>query len=99
MTAVPWPLLCLSRSLTGQCPRLERFPAKWTRFASRKRVKITNLEPRFDSIETEKALVVTRNRFDPVGLLQELDRFGVERDLERLHRIVEMRHLGCPDDR
>src|SRR3954447_2656701 len=56
MTAVPWPLLCLSRSLTGQCPRLERFPAKWTRFASRKRVKIENLEPRFDSIETEKAL-------------------------------------------
>ena len=35
----------------------ERFPAKWTRFALRKRVKIRNLEPRFDSIETEKALV------------------------------------------
>src|SRR5882757_11012994 len=28
----------------------------WTRFASRKRVKTENLEPRFDSIETEKAL-------------------------------------------
>ena len=37
--------------------RIERFPAKWTRFASRKRVKIRNLEPRLDSIETEKALV------------------------------------------
>jgi hypothetical protein len=38
---------------------LERFPAKWIRFASRKRVKITNREPRFDLIETEKALGVT----------------------------------------
>jgi hypothetical protein len=41
-------------------PLLERFPAKWTRFALRKRVKIRNLEPRFDSIETEKALGRTR---------------------------------------
>jgi hypothetical protein len=41
----------------GHFARQERFPAKWTRFASRKRVKITNLEPRFDSIETEKARV------------------------------------------
>jgi hypothetical protein len=35
---------------------LERFPAKWTRFGLRKRVKTRNLEPRFDAIETEKAL-------------------------------------------
>jgi hypothetical protein len=42
-----------------EAPGLERFPAKWVRFASRKRVKITNLEPRFDSIETEKALAAS----------------------------------------
>jgi hypothetical protein len=35
--------------------RLERFQRSGDLFASRKRVKIKNLEPRFDSIETEKA--------------------------------------------
>ena len=48
---------------------LERFPAKWTRFALRKRVKIRNLEPRFDSIETEKALGTGASCFRRRGLV------------------------------
>jgi hypothetical protein len=39
---------------------LERFPAKWTRFALRKRVKTKNREPRSDSIGTEKALALVQ---------------------------------------
>jgi hypothetical protein len=36
--------------------RLERFQAKWRPVRVKKTRQITNLEPRFDSIETEKAL-------------------------------------------
>src|SRR6201991_1684963 len=36
---------------------LERFQAKWTPVRVKKTRQIKNLEPRFDSIETEKALV------------------------------------------
>src|ERR1700754_47813 len=35
---------------------LERFQAKWTPVRVKKTRQIKNLEPRFDSIETEKAL-------------------------------------------
>jgi hypothetical protein len=49
----------------AQRPRLERFQAKacpgldpgWTPVRVKKTRQIKNLEPRFDSIETEKALV------------------------------------------
>ncbi len=36
---------------------LERFQAKWKPVSVKKTRQIKNLEPRFDSIETEKALV------------------------------------------
>jgi len=36
---------------------LERFQAKWRPVRAKKTRQIKNLEPRFDSIETEKALV------------------------------------------
>jgi hypothetical protein len=36
---------------------LKRFQAKWIPVRVKKTRKIKNLEPRFDSIETEKALV------------------------------------------
>ena len=36
--------------------RLERFQAKWTPVRIKKARQIKNLEPRFDSIEAEKAL-------------------------------------------
>jgi hypothetical protein len=36
----------------------ERFPAKWRPVRVKKTRQIKNLEPRFDSIETEKALVL-----------------------------------------
>jgi hypothetical protein len=36
--------------------RLERFQAKWKPVRVQKTRQIKNLEPRFDSIETEKAL-------------------------------------------
>ena len=39
---------------------LERFQAKWTPVRVKKMRQIKNLEPRFDSIETEKALVESR---------------------------------------
>src|SRR6202035_5149615 len=39
-------------------PPLERFQAKWTPVRVKKTRQIKNLEPRFDSIETEKALGV-----------------------------------------
>jgi hypothetical protein len=35
--------------------RLERFQAKWTPVRVKKTRQIKNLEPRFDSIEAEKA--------------------------------------------
>jgi hypothetical protein len=41
--------------------QLERFQAKWKPVRVKKTRQIKNLEPRFDSIETEKALV------DPKG--------------------------------
>jgi hypothetical protein len=37
---------------------LERFQAKWKPVRVKKTRQIKNLEPRFDSIETEKALVI-----------------------------------------
>jgi hypothetical protein len=46
----------------GQCLRrlrlLERFQAKWKPVRVKKTRQIKNLEPRFDSIETEKALAL-----------------------------------------
>src|SRR3954466_12508860 len=65
---------------------LERFPAKWARLALRKRVKIRNLELRFDSIETEKALVAPRVLVElPVVLPQDmfLLRSGAKQRLAR----------------
>jgi hypothetical protein len=38
-------------------PGLKRFQAKWAPVRVKKTRQIKNLEPRFDSIETEKALV------------------------------------------
>jgi len=49
---------------TGHCNSpgpdayLKRFQAKWTPVRVKKTRQIKNLEPRFDSIETEKALVI-----------------------------------------
>src|ERR1700692_230225 len=43
-----------TRSSSGQI--LERFQAKWRPVRVKKTRQIKNLEPRFDSIETEKAL-------------------------------------------
>jgi hypothetical protein len=40
-------------------PSLERFQAKWTPVRVKKTRQIKNLEPRFDSIEAEKALAAT----------------------------------------
>ena len=37
---------------------VERFRAKWSPVRVKKTRQIKNLEPRFDSIETEKALIV-----------------------------------------
>jgi hypothetical protein len=42
----------------AQFGSLERFQAKWIPVRVKKTRQIKNLEPRFDSIETEKALVV-----------------------------------------
>ena len=44
-----------------QCP-LERFQAKWTPVRVKKTRQIKNLDPRFDSIETEKALAGAKTR-------------------------------------
>jgi hypothetical protein len=48
--------ICL-RAMSGPSPLLERFQAKWTPVRVKKTRQIKNLEPRFDSIEAEKALV------------------------------------------
>src|ERR1700690_2145690 len=42
---------------SGYGYRLKRFQAKWTPVRVKKTRQIKNLEPRFDSIETEMALV------------------------------------------
>jgi hypothetical protein len=42
--------------LEGPAKNLERFQAKWRPVRVKKTRQIKNLEPRFDSIETEKAL-------------------------------------------
>src|SRR5258705_10290230 len=46
----------------GLAAPLERFRAKWKPVRVKKTRQIKNLEPRFDSIETEKALAVDRSR-------------------------------------
>jgi len=43
----------ISRAI-GRAFELERFPAKWRQARVKKTRQIKNLEPRFDSIETEK---------------------------------------------
>jgi hypothetical protein len=47
----------------------ERFQAKWKPVRVKKTRQIKNLEPRFDSIETEKALAGQRDlgQFEPPG--------------------------------
>jgi hypothetical protein len=45
----------------------ERFQAKWKPVRVKKMRQIKNLEPRFDSIETEKALGNTDDRIAPIG--------------------------------
>jgi hypothetical protein len=42
--------------MSGEVGCLERFQAKWKPVRVKKTRQIKNLEPRFDSIETEKAL-------------------------------------------
>jgi hypothetical protein len=42
----------------------ERFQAKWSPVRVKKKRQIKNLEPRFDSIETEMALVQTAECVD-----------------------------------
>jgi hypothetical protein len=44
---------------------LERFQAKWKPVRVEKTRQIKNLEPRFDSIETEKALAIS-GTFEPL---------------------------------
>ena len=53
---------------------LERFRAKWKPVRVKKTRQIKNLEPRFDSIETEKALAGFTSRFDHLeDLLKRMD--------------------------
>src|SRR3954452_3352117 len=52
-------------SYLDSCDRhIERFQAKWTPVRVKKTRQIKNLEPRFDSIETEKALDCDIARLD-----------------------------------
>ena len=60
--------------------RLERFQAKWRPVRVKKTRQIKNLKPRFDSIETEKALAIKlgatrclRKPFRPATLLGVID--------------------------
>src|SRR5664279_593798 len=46
-----------ARSFPRHSPQLERFRAKWRPVRVKKTRQIKNLETRFDSIETEKAVV------------------------------------------
>jgi hypothetical protein len=43
--------------------QLERFQAKWRPVRVKKTRQIMKLEPRFDSVETEKALNIEIGRF------------------------------------
>jgi len=49
-------------------PALERFQAKWKPVRVKKTRQIKNLEPRFDSIETEKALVPRHSDYDSLDV-------------------------------
>jgi hypothetical protein len=51
--------LLLARALL-RFGMLERFQAKWRPVRVKKTRQIENLEPRFDSIETEKALALAK---------------------------------------
>jgi hypothetical protein len=50
------PLVFNKIAAIGSTMDLERFQAKWRPVRVKKTRQIKNLEPRFDSIETEKAL-------------------------------------------
>jgi len=49
------------RPIPSQVPLIKRFQAKWRPVRVKKTRQIKNLEPRFDSIETEKALEAPRD--------------------------------------
>jgi hypothetical protein len=56
---IDWSRLLLARALL-RFGMSERFQAKWRPVRVKKTRQIENLEPRFDSIETEKALALAK---------------------------------------
>src|ERR1700730_13891106 len=70
-------LLSVLALVATQGVQLERFQAKWKPVRVKKTRQIKNLEPRFDSIETEKALCLVpslRDVRDQIGRVFDADR-------------------------
>ena len=66
---------------------LERFQAKWRPVRVKKTRQIKNLEPRFDSIETEKALGLRFGRTG-VNLATRVSHRGLNRNRKELTMII-----------